>query len=92
MQNYWGPGCNQGPVVTFNLKREDGSWVGHREVEKLSVLSNIQLRVRIESNFVLFLKFLFVCFEIIFLSLHNYILCKCLMFETCDDIDHQLSQ
>ena len=63
MQNYWGPGCNQGPVVTFNLKREDGSWVGHREVEKLSVLSNIQLRVRIESNFVLFLKFLFVCFK-----------------------------
>ncbi|XP_071725755.1 molybdenum cofactor sulfurase isoform X2 [Rutidosis leptorrhynchoides] len=33
-----------GPVVTFNLKRPDGSWVGHREVEKLASLSGIQLR------------------------------------------------
>ncbi|KAG0579095.1 hypothetical protein KC19_4G072700 [Ceratodon purpureus] len=41
---YWGQGCNQGPVVTFNLKRADGSWVGHREVEKLAALENIQLR------------------------------------------------
>lgn len=45
-QRYWGQGCNQGPVVTFNLKRADGSWVGHREVEKLAALENIQLRVR----------------------------------------------
>ncbi|CAK9203239.1 unnamed protein product [Sphagnum troendelagicum] len=36
--------CNQGPIVTFNLKRADGSWVGYREVEKLAALSNIQLR------------------------------------------------
>ncbi|GJR66145.1 molybdenum cofactor sulfurase isoform X1 [Tanacetum coccineum] len=33
-----------GPVVSFNLKRPDGSWVGHREVEKLASLSGIQLR------------------------------------------------
>ena len=80
MQNYWGPGCNQGPVVTFNLKREDGSWVGHREVEKLSVLSNIQLRVHIKSSFVLFFKnsrLFFVLFCFFFLFLHDYILCKC---------------
>jgi hypothetical protein len=46
-QKYWGLGCNQGPVVTFSLKRADGSWVGHREVEKLAALENIQLRVRL---------------------------------------------
>ncbi|KAL4554583.1 hypothetical protein LXL04_037177 [Taraxacum kok-saghyz] len=33
-----------GPIVSFNLKRPDGSWVGHREVEKLASLSGIQLR------------------------------------------------
>ncbi|KAL8469454.1 hypothetical protein ACS0TY_032339 [Phlomoides rotata] len=33
-----------GPIVTFNLKRPDGSWFGYREVEKLASLSNIQLR------------------------------------------------
>ncbi|KAL8205664.1 hypothetical protein R6Q57_009215 [Mikania cordata] len=33
-----------GPVVSFNLKRADGSWVGPREVEKLASLSRIQLR------------------------------------------------
>jgi molybdenum cofactor sulfurtransferase len=42
--NYWGLQCNQGPIVTLNLKRADGSWVGYREVEKLAALSNIQLR------------------------------------------------
>ncbi|CAM8877089.1 unnamed protein product [Rhodiola kirilowii] len=31
-------------VVTFNLMRPDGSWVGYREVEKLASLSGIQLR------------------------------------------------
>lgn len=37
--------CNEmGPTVSFNLKRPDGSWFGHREVEKLASLSNIQLR------------------------------------------------
>ncbi|KAI3769040.1 hypothetical protein L6452_00136 [Arctium lappa] len=33
-----------GPVVSFNLKRPDGSWIGYREVEKLASLSGIQLR------------------------------------------------
>ncbi|KAM3732066.1 hypothetical protein ACB098_11G032800 [Castanea mollissima] len=33
-----------GPIVSFNLKRPDGSWFGYREVEKLSSLSGIQLR------------------------------------------------
>ncbi|CAK9863850.1 unnamed protein product [Sphagnum jensenii] len=42
--NYWGLHCNQGPIVTLNLKRADGSWVGYHEVEKLAALSNIQLR------------------------------------------------
>ncbi len=44
-QNYWGPQCNQGPIVAFNLKQADGSWVSYHEVEKLAALSNIQLRV-----------------------------------------------
>ncbi|KAI4363608.1 hypothetical protein MLD38_019803 [Melastoma candidum] len=35
---------NVGPIVTFNLKRPDGSWHGYREVEKLAALSGIQLR------------------------------------------------
>lgn len=34
-----------GPIVSFNLKRPDGSWYGYREVEKLASLSGIQLRV-----------------------------------------------
>uniref|UniRef100_A0A1D1ZL06 Molybdenum cofactor sulfurase n=1 Tax=Anthurium amnicola TaxID=1678845 RepID=A0A1D1ZL06_9ARAE len=33
-----------GPTIAFNLKRLDGSWFGHREVEKLASLSGIQLR------------------------------------------------
>ncbi|KAL5199302.1 hypothetical protein ABZP36_020505 [Zizania latifolia] len=33
-----------GPTITFNLKREDGSWFGYREVEKLASLSGIHLR------------------------------------------------
>ncbi|GJN39087.1 hypothetical protein PR202_gb28183 [Eleusine coracana subsp. coracana] len=33
-----------GPTVTFNLKREDGTWFGYREVEKLASLSGIHLR------------------------------------------------
>ncbi|RYR33414.1 hypothetical protein Ahy_A10g047999 isoform B [Arachis hypogaea] len=33
-----------GPIVSFNLKRADGSWYGYREVEKLASLSGIQLR------------------------------------------------
>ncbi|KAL3503734.1 hypothetical protein ACH5RR_038183 [Cinchona calisaya] len=33
-----------GPIVSFNLRRPDGSWFGYREVEKLASLSGIQLR------------------------------------------------
>lgn len=33
-----------GSMVSFNLKRPDGSWFGYREVEKLASLSRIQLR------------------------------------------------
>uniref|UniRef100_A0A804R8Y3 Molybdenum cofactor sulfurase n=1 Tax=Zea mays TaxID=4577 RepID=A0A804R8Y3_MAIZE len=33
-----------GPSITFNLKREDGTWFGYREVEKLASLSGIHLR------------------------------------------------
>ncbi|XP_068654808.1 molybdenum cofactor sulfurase isoform X2 [Aristolochia californica] len=35
---------DKGPTIAFNLKRPDGSWFGHREVEKLASLSEIQLR------------------------------------------------
>ncbi|CAN1263313.1 Molybdenum cofactor sulfurase [Linum perenne] len=38
------PGHVSGPTISFNLKRQDGSWVGYREVEKLASLSGIQLR------------------------------------------------
>ncbi|KAI5083295.1 hypothetical protein GOP47_0003038 [Adiantum capillus-veneris] len=41
---YWGNNCNQGPIVTFNLKRSDDSWIGYREVEKLAALNGIHLR------------------------------------------------
>ncbi|KAG2607867.1 molybdenum cofactor sulfurase-like isoform X2 [Panicum virgatum] len=33
-----------GPTITFNLKREDCTWFGYREVEKLACLSGIHLR------------------------------------------------
>ncbi|XP_020238282.1 molybdenum cofactor sulfurase isoform X3 [Cajanus cajan] len=37
--------CHEmGSVISFNLKRPDGSWYGYREVEKLASLSGIQLR------------------------------------------------
>ncbi|KAF7824910.1 molybdenum cofactor sulfurase isoform X1 [Senna tora] len=37
--------CHEiGPIISFNLKRSDGSWYGYREVEKLASLSGIQLR------------------------------------------------
>ncbi|KAJ1385211.1 Pyridoxal phosphate-dependent transferase domain 1 [Sesbania bispinosa] len=37
--------CHEmGPIVSFNLKRPDGSWYGCREVERLASLSGIQLR------------------------------------------------
>ncbi|KAH7444136.1 hypothetical protein KP509_02G066600 [Ceratopteris richardii] len=41
---YWGNKCNQGPTVTFNLRRIDGTWVGYREVEKLASLVGIHIR------------------------------------------------
>ncbi|KAL2928144.1 Molybdenum cofactor sulfurase [Bienertia sinuspersici] len=34
----------KGSMISFNLKRPDGSWIGYREVEKLASLSGIQLR------------------------------------------------
>eukprot|EP00036_Acanthoecidae_sp_10tr_P015289 CAMPEP_0206292834 /NCGR_PEP_ID=MMETSP0106_2-20121207/3831_1 /ASSEMBLY_ACC=CAM_ASM_000206 /TAXON_ID=81532 /ORGANISM="Acanthoeca-like sp., Strain 10tr" /LENGTH=455 /DNA_ID=CAMNT_0053723421 /DNA_START=180 /DNA_END=1544 /DNA_ORIENTATION=- len=34
----------QGPIVTFNLRRADGSWVGFAEVERLASLRGIHLR------------------------------------------------
>eukprot|EP00038_Savillea_parva_P028571 m.65858 g.65858 ORF g.65858 m.65858 type:complete len:918 (+) comp8319_c0_seq3:88-2841(+) len=34
----------QGPVVTFNLKRSDGTWVGFAEVERLASLRGVHLR------------------------------------------------
>lgn len=34
----------KGPIVSFNMKRPDGSWFGYREVEKLASLSGLQLR------------------------------------------------
>ncbi|XP_021738426.1 molybdenum cofactor sulfurase-like isoform X1 [Chenopodium quinoa] len=34
----------KGSIVSFNLKRPDGSWYGYREVEKLASLSGIHLR------------------------------------------------
>uniref|UniRef100_A0A0E0HVL9 Molybdenum cofactor sulfurase n=1 Tax=Oryza nivara TaxID=4536 RepID=A0A0E0HVL9_ORYNI len=37
-------GLKMGPTITFNLKREDGSWFGYREVEKLASLFGIHLR------------------------------------------------
>jgi hypothetical protein len=33
-----------GPVVSFNLLRADGSWVGHKEVAKLAQIHNICVR------------------------------------------------
>uniref|UniRef100_A0A7E4WBH3 MOSC domain-containing protein n=1 Tax=Panagrellus redivivus TaxID=6233 RepID=A0A7E4WBH3_PANRE len=35
---------NQGPIVNFNLLRDDGSYVGYVEVEKMCDLFNIELR------------------------------------------------
>ncbi|CAH9115320.1 unnamed protein product [Cuscuta epithymum] len=35
---------NVGPIVSFNLKRPDGTWYGYREVENLASLAGIQLR------------------------------------------------
>ena len=36
--------ATHGPVVTFNLKRADGSWVGYAEVAKLAGLHDIDIR------------------------------------------------
>ncbi|XVE52899.1 hypothetical protein DITRI_Ditri02bG0161200 [Diplodiscus trichospermus] len=38
------PCHDSGSIVSFNLKRPDGSWFGYKEVEKLASLSGIQLR------------------------------------------------
>jgi molybdenum cofactor sulfurtransferase len=36
--------AQQGPVVTFNVRRGDGSFVGYAEVERLAAQAGIQLR------------------------------------------------
>ncbi|KAK9787728.1 hypothetical protein WJX73_008150 [Symbiochloris irregularis] len=42
---YMPPGIiGQGPIVTFNIMRPDGTFVGYREVEKLAALNRIDLR------------------------------------------------
>jgi molybdenum cofactor sulfurtransferase len=38
------------PTITFNLKREDGTWFGYREVEKLASLLGIHLRVSVQNK------------------------------------------
>ena len=38
------------PTITFNLKREDDTWFGYREVEKLASLSGIHLRVSVQTS------------------------------------------
>ena len=34
----------QGPIVTFNVFRDDGSCVGYTEVERLAAVNNIHIR------------------------------------------------
>ena len=34
----------QGPILSFNLRRANGTWVGHAEVERLATISSIHLR------------------------------------------------
>lgn len=34
----------QGPIIAFNLRRADGSWVGFAEVERLASLRGVHLR------------------------------------------------
>lgn len=34
----------QGPTITFNMRRADGSWVGYSEVEKLAAVKGIHIR------------------------------------------------
>ncbi|BBN03005.1 molybdenum cofactor sulfurtransferase [Marchantia polymorpha subsp. ruderalis] len=43
-KNYCDPHSDQGPIIAFNMKRADGSWIGSREVEKLASLRRIHLR------------------------------------------------
>jgi molybdenum cofactor sulfurtransferase len=38
-------GVRQGPIVSFNVLRSDGSFVGYNEVQQLANLNNIHLRV-----------------------------------------------
>ena len=42
----------QGPIVTFNLKRNNGEYVGYHEVEQLATLNNIHIRVSFPRNFI----------------------------------------
>ncbi|KAG9288975.1 hypothetical protein G9A89_015524 [Geosiphon pyriformis] len=36
--------CQQGPIINFNLKRADGSWIGYNEVETLASANGIHVR------------------------------------------------
>ncbi|KHJ99490.1 MOSC beta barrel domain protein [Oesophagostomum dentatum] len=40
----WLDTSQQGPIVTFNVLRDDGSYVGYSEVEKMTALFGIELR------------------------------------------------
>ena len=41
---HYGPNGSLGPIIAFNLKNSDGSWIGKSEVEKLASIKTIQLR------------------------------------------------
>jgi molybdenum cofactor sulfurtransferase len=34
----------QGPIVTFNLRKASGEWIGYKEVEQLAGMENIHIR------------------------------------------------
>lgn len=40
----YGDPTTQGPVIAFNLKNSQGSWIGKSEVEKLAAVRNIHIR------------------------------------------------
>ncbi len=43
-QSRFGPSSAQGPILCFNLRRSDGSWVAPSEVAKLATMHGIHLR------------------------------------------------
>jgi len=42
--HYFNDSSKQGPILTFNLLRDDGTFVGYNEVEQLASLNKIHLR------------------------------------------------